>query len=230
MQSDASGSQFPIERSTLQNIVQNSTDVFCHVAFVIRSKKMNENKNIFTISSRHIDNTETLESIARTKGCATTRLILQDMTIVEQIKIFQNITLLVSSDGTALLNTVFMNPLCSTILQVEMWRKPGIVKQLHRNSNWIKYRVPLNLTVWHDNYPLPVRSKCLNELPFESIDYLNLNNTCIFGNVILEDYLREGQSGSVDEHFFEQVILRSKLYYQQNSCSIRSMDSYFILQ
>lgn len=224
-----------ISTRALNELLAEKMHQKCIVTFIVRTKSDYSRPSTdiassfhqqqahvpFTPSSRRIDNLFTLESIARHHyNCSVQRVLLNDMSVIDQMSIFYHSTLIIAADGTALLNSVFMkgNYNCSTILQIEMWRKPGIVKHLitpnnsleHRKSrNWITYRIPLNRTRWHSNYGLPVHQRCLQTISRNVIDWVNLHDSCEFGDVILEDYLREGQSGSVDEFFFSRIVAHS---------------------
>jgi len=187
----------------------------CSVTFVVRRIRSNSEEAIFERESRDIANLAALVTEAEDMGCSVQTLLLQHMNMKDQVaQVRWNTTLLVGADGTGLLNAVHMNE-CSTVLRVEMWRKPGIVARLGP-ARWVDYRPTLSETVWfNSSHPI---AQYLNSVhPMERLETMSLGESP-FPDHEVEYFLREYQATTVNVTEFRSVVDSSIKYHR--ACSV----------
>jgi hypothetical protein len=188
---------------------ENAVSPFCAVTIVTR--------NIH--NARSIANAQDLADVAITKGCHVQVISLEKYSMKEQIgEVRWNTTLLVSVDGSALLNTLFMHK-CSTVLYVEMWRRAMMIPKFEP-AVWTGYTPRAADTSFVNmSDPLAVHLTDLiasftstgleEELETIGLDVLP------FPNKQIEDFLRNMQSTTIRMEAFERVLYDSIQHNKQ---------------
>lgn len=181
----------------------------CSVTIVIREDEGNPPK-------RGIQNVEELVQVARDMGCRVNTVRFQAMILLDQIEeVRWNTTLLVGSDGTGLLNALHMRP-CTSVLRVEMWRKPGIIARLGP-ARWTDYRPSFEDTAFiNASDPIAIYLKSL-QAQGHNMETVSLQHTP-FDNHKVESFLRDGQVAYVRIDEFRKVVAASRLRIRQSDC------------
>jgi hypothetical protein len=182
----------------------------CSVTIIVRENEGDTPK-------RGIRNVQELLQAARDMGCRAQTVRFQNMIILDQIEeVRWNTTLLVGSDGTGLLNALHMRP-CSSVLRIEMWRKPGLIARLGP-VKWIDYRPVYSDTIFVNvSDPIAIYLKSLEEQGHD-METVPLAHTP-FENHEMEGFLRDGQAAYVRVDEFRSVVDASRLRIRQNDCT-----------
>lgn len=167
-------------------------------------------------NARSILNSQELTELALERGCQVQTIALEKYSLKQQIgQLRWNTTLLISVDGSALLNTLFMHK-CSTVMYVELWRRALMIPKFEP-AHWIAYTPTVSDTSFVNNSdPIAVHLSAIiaeyaanNRL--EELESLNLD-TLPFPNKLIENFLRNEQSTTVRKHVFTRVLADSIKY------------------
>jgi hypothetical protein len=169
-------------------------------------------------NARSIVNAQALADVAESRGCGAQLLSLEGLSLRDQVGAVRwNSTLLVSVDGTALLNALFMHK-CSTVLYVEMWRRAMMIPQLGP-SVWTGYSpraADTSFANTSDPIALHMRAMIISahtssaadagaDAGADLLESMSLASLP-FPHRDIEDFLRNGQSTSVRLDAFERVL------------------------
>ena len=164
-------------------------------------------------NARSIVNAHELVEAAAVKGCQVQMISLEKYSLQDQIgQVRWNTTLLVSVDGSALLNTLFMHE-CSTVMYVELWRRALMIPKFEP-AIWTGYTpvasdtsfvnksdsIAVHLAAIINEYKISGR---LAELESLNLDILP------FPNKLIEDFLRNQQATTVRKDVFVRVLADS---------------------
>ena len=213
----------PITNNNENENENNQNKNICLVTFIVRfvesiptqsSSSSSSTSSQPPPTSRDLINLHELQLIAEENGCQVKYLLLQHLTIKEQIlQLRWNTTLLILSDGTAIYNNIFLTS-CHTVLRYDTWNKPGIVPNFGI-CKYIRYLPFLNETIW-----LEIET---NEIG-KRFNQLNQSNSTEFNQMLLgklefpnhdiEYYLREYQLTYINPKQFEKVLQESIEWYK----------------
>ena len=193
----------------------------CLVTFLVRtiesipSSPLPPNPESFQQKSRDIFNLWELDETARSLSCQTQFLVLQRLSIKDQIlELRWNTTLLVSPDGTGLYNTLFMDE-CSSTLRVETWKKPGLVPCLGPGKYWT-YSPTVNETYWMNKTHSKIGQSLhnLNQTNPQLLQKIPLNSLG-YPYEEMESYLRDSQLSTVNKDQFHEIVSAAKRYSRE---------------